>query len=362
MANEYHDDVAAAIDSAAATRRIRMTPRVDAYRAMSARLEGMGDGELVALLRRADATEGIGRACVLDIDGARVFAKSIPVTDRELEHPYSTRNLFGLPAFYHYPIGSAGFGVFREVAAHVKATEWVLQGDVDTFPLLYHHRILPLGGETLRMTDDELREYIEYWNGSDEIRTYMLARRAAPAHAVLFLEYVPHVLEDWFGAHLPELDMVTSGMERTIELLRARGVGHFDTHFGNVLTDGRQIFLTDFGMVMDEGFELDDDERAFFAAHRHYDSGRFVQSLYLPLRQLSPAVDLDHLDELVASGTLALPPAYVETLHRYRGVREIMNRVHVTLRRGDKRQGGYDDEELRRTLEAARELAPGRHR
>tara|TARA_E500000331_G_scaffold355531_1_gene411250 strand:- start:1908 stop:2102 length:195 start_codon:yes stop_codon:yes gene_type:complete len=39
-------------------------------------------------------------------------------------------------------VGSAGFGVFREVFSHTKTTNWVLLGECTAFPLMHHHRIV----------------------------------------------------------------------------------------------------------------------------------------------------------------------------------------------------------------------------
>ena len=51
----------------------------------------------------------------------------LPLTDLELQpaHRHSTANLFGLPPYYHYRIGSCGFGSWRELEAHRMTTEWV---------------------------------------------------------------------------------------------------------------------------------------------------------------------------------------------------------------------------------------------
>lgn len=71
----------------------------------------------------------------------KVFVKRIPLTDLGHENPFSARNLYSLPTFYNYGVGSAGFGAFRELFAHAKTTNWVLAGEIETFPLLSHYRI-----------------------------------------------------------------------------------------------------------------------------------------------------------------------------------------------------------------------------
>lgn len=39
---------------------------------------------------------------MIEVDGAPVLVKRIPLTDRELAHPHSTANLFGIPARWQY--------------------------------------------------------------------------------------------------------------------------------------------------------------------------------------------------------------------------------------------------------------------
>ena len=73
----------------------------------------------------------------------------------------SARNTFRLPDYYHYGVGSAGFGVSRELATHRRATEWVMNG-IESFPLLYHARVITRAApsDDLRFTLDE---YVARW-------------------------------------------------------------------------------------------------------------------------------------------------------------------------------------------------------
>ena len=83
-----------------------------------------------------------GRTTRLDVGGVPVLVKRIPLTDpeRRPEHTGSTANLFGLPAFYRYGVGSTGFGARRELATHRTTTAWVRTGVSPRFPLLHHWR------------------------------------------------------------------------------------------------------------------------------------------------------------------------------------------------------------------------------
>ena len=90
---------------------------------------------------------GIGGATLLlKGDGTPVFVKQVRLTDleRQPENVGSTANLFDLPFFCHYgvgTIGGPGFGAWRELAAHTMTTSWVLAGEHEGFPLIYHGRV-----------------------------------------------------------------------------------------------------------------------------------------------------------------------------------------------------------------------------
>jgi hypothetical protein len=65
--------------------------------------------------------QGGGIAGRKTLMGHRFSLKRLRVTAREVEASSSTRNVYGLPLFYSYGVGSADFGAFREVAGHEMA-------------------------------------------------------------------------------------------------------------------------------------------------------------------------------------------------------------------------------------------------
>ena len=52
-----------------------------------------------------------------------------------------------------------------------------------------------------------------------------------------------------------------------------------DAHFENIVSDGKEIYLTDFGLAISDEFELNVDERAFFHRHRNFDRATILTSL-----------------------------------------------------------------------------------
>ncbi len=349
-----------------------MPSRLDTHLELSKALSLMSDRNLVDMLRSAEAHAGWGFHRTIEVAGAKVFAKSLPLTQLEHEHAYSTANHFGLPTFYNYGAGSAGFGAFRELAGHVKTSEWVAGGQVDTFPLLHHHRILPVSGREQQVADAELERYVAFWGDNEQIRRYIVARQQAELEVVMFLEHVPHVLHTWLPRNPEQMSNVVAEVNSTLAFLRDRDVVHFDAHVGNIVTDGTTTYLTDFGLVLDAEFDLEADERAFLHGHRHYDPGRFIVSLAVPLRRLERDWDdatreavrerygdtelatlLGNASELVTAGHLSMPDEYIALLRRYEGAMVMMDQFFHALGDSDKAGVSYDDDALRRELERA---------
>ncbi|MGW3917776.1 hypothetical protein ACWEBX_40980, partial [Streptomyces sp. NPDC005070] len=193
----------------------------------------------------------------------------------------STANLFGLPMFYQYGVGSAGFGAWRELAAHVMTTNWVLGNAYEGFPLMYHWRVLPdsppegfadaLGG---------IDGAVEHWEGSSAVRERLEAIGASSASLVLFLEHIPRTLADWLHDHRTAaadggdgspFRWAEEALARGTAFMTSHGFVHFDAHFANVLTDGRRLYFADFGLALSSRFELTAAEAEFLSAHRLYD-------------------------------------------------------------------------------------------
>ena len=85
------------------------------HKKVSEKLAEMSDEEVVKMLQDSPRVHaGIGGTAVkLEIEEVPIFAKLISLTDFEMEHSGSTKNIFDLPTYYQYGIGSAGFGANR---------------------------------------------------------------------------------------------------------------------------------------------------------------------------------------------------------------------------------------------------------
>ncbi len=334
------------------------------YYRLSSQLAQVDKTQLESLLSGSGPTRGWGGTQVIPVGGSKVFVKRVPMTDVEHENLFSTKNLFDLPFFYNYGVGSAGFGVFRELVTHIKTTNWVLEGTAENFPLLYHYRIVPSTGAHPEIDSERHNGYIRYWNSDENIDRYMTSRSRAPYEIILFLEYIPHMLQSWLAKNMDKLETVIGEMLQTIAFLREKGVIHFDAHFGNILVDtSGKPYLTDFGLVLDKSFALSQPEKAFFNRHIDYDYAEFLENLgtyiyalfrYAPVSrrekvmrrygiedetnfgQVVPLL-LDKMEEIQAHGLMKLDARYVESVVRYRELILCMRRFYSDLRANDKK-------------------------
>ncbi|OIJ99883.1 hypothetical protein [Streptomyces monashensis] len=267
--------------------------RLATYATVATRLSLLSDRRLGEAVAAADPLgSGVGgRSAELDIDGTRVFVKRVPLTDTELrpENARSTANLFGLPTFYQYGAGSAGFGAWRELAVHVMSTNWVLGNEYEGFPLMYHWRVLP-DSPPHGFADEfgGIDGAVAHWEGSSAVRERLEAIDRSSSSLVLFLEHVPQTLADWLHDHRTAAPKggaasaylwVEEALARGTAFMSSHGLVHFDAHFANVLTDGRLLYFADFGLALSSGFELSATEAKFLSDHLAYDHCHTVSHL-----------------------------------------------------------------------------------
>ncbi|MFR9676547.1 protein kinase family protein [Streptomyces sp. TR06-5] len=259
--------------------------RLTAHGAVSTSLALCSDRTLSELVAGATPLgAGIGgKAGLLEVAGTPVFVKRLPLTDleREPRNVRSTANLFGLPAFCQYgvgSIGSPGFGAWRELAVHVMTTNWVLAAEYQGFPLMYHWRVLP---DTTPLPAElaDIERAVDYWGGVQSMRGRLRALRESSASVAVFLEHIPQNLHHWLGTRVAAGDdaadracvMVERELAAATSFMNSRGLVHFDAHFENILTDGRRLYFADFGLASSSRFELSRAESDFLDRHRTYD-------------------------------------------------------------------------------------------
>ncbi|MFE3826635.1 protein kinase family protein [Streptomyces sp. NPDC059092] len=256
--------------------------RLTARSAVSTALALHDDRALRELVDSAEPLgSGIGgKSALLEVAGTPVFVKRVPLTDleRRLGGVRSTANVFALPLFCQYGIGGPGFGAWRELAVHTMTTNWVRAGEYEGFPLMYHWRVLP---DSTPLPEElaDVERAVAYWGGGSQVRRRIEGLQRSSASLALFLEYIPQNLHRWLGRQMDAggaaadraCAMVERELEAGISFMNGRGLLHFDAHFENILTDGRRLFFTDYGLALSSRFELSQEEVDFFHRHQTYD-------------------------------------------------------------------------------------------
>jgi len=344
--------------------------RLAGYGAVATELSLLSDHRLNELVSSAvPLGSGIGgRSAELEIAGRRVFVKRVPLTDVELrpEHVRSTANVFGLPTFYQYGAGSAGFGAWRELATHTLTTHWVLGGAYAGFPLMYHWRVLP-DSPPEGFTDEfgGVDGAVAHWEGSPAVRDRLEAIGRSSAGLVLFLEHVPHTLADWLaergdaavtdGGPDSPYTWAEKALARGTAFMSAHGLVHFDAHFANILTDGHRLYFADFGLALSSRFDLAADETEFLANHLTYDRCHTVAHLLrqhlldeLPGATERAAFLRDWIDGRRPGG---LPPAIAALLDRHARPAVVLDGFHRRLLTESKRTP-FPAAEIERALAA----------
>lgn len=166
------------------------------YFQLSSQIAQLDNAQLHSLFDNCQSSLGFGLTHTVVLGQSQVFVKRIPVTTIEYDNLFSTKNLYDLPTYFNYGLGSAGLGVaglgvFRELVIHIKTTQWVLEEVIATFPLMYHYRIMPFSGQRIDVDRERLKGFVEYWGNSANVGNYMVDRASASHELVLFLEHIP---------------------------------------------------------------------------------------------------------------------------------------------------------------------------
>ncbi|WP_439379248.1 hypothetical protein [Amycolatopsis lexingtonensis] len=287
-------------------------------------------GDVLAAARPLGTGIG-GSTWLLRVEGEPVFVKRVALTDVERRHEGSTADLYGLPPWYHYGVGSAGFSAWRELEAHLLTSEWPRSGQCAHFPLLHHWRILP----GLPRPHTELDRDVAFWHYDPGVRRRLEALDSATTDLVLFLEHLPHGLAGWLDEHPDGIALAGRDFRTISGFLAGQGVQHFDAHFANILTDGERLYLTDFGLAAFPGFALSGAEAEFLAQHHSHDRAYLLTRLVNRIVRSHPG-DRDR-DEFV---------------ERHTPLAAVVNEFYVSLH-GTSRKTPYPAEEIAQQLDRA---------
>jgi hypothetical protein len=336
----------------------------------------MSDADVSRLLTSAVAQGGGigGETAVVTVGGIPVFTRRLALTAREQEpgHLRSTANLFGLPTYCHYGVGAPSTGAWRELRAHEVVSQWVLDGTCDGFPLLHHWRVLPQ--DPPRGLDcaehGDVDTWVAFWHDSDAVRQRLEALSEASTDLVLFLEHVPQDLVTWLAdrhAEGPEvvdaaLDSVVTQLVHTARCMASNGLRHFDAHLRNIVVDGDQLYLTDFGLAASSAFSVSVEEADFLHRHAEHDLAYVVTelvnwvvtSLTDVARTWTHPLERNDYVRACAGGHAPpeLLPATAAMVRRFAPVAAVMNDFYFDLH-GRSRRTLYPEEHVRMACRTA---------
>ena len=199
----------------------------------------------------------------------------------------------------------------------------------------------------------------------------MIERRRASNTIVLCLEYIPTVLHDWLDDDVKKIDMYLEQITKTIDFLGSHKIIHFDAHDNNILTDGKRIYLSDFGLVLDNEFALTDKERTFFDNNSYYDYGHIYSNIINYLmgkifsefsdeKKLEYKIDRNNKVELISNvynrlddicKEFNLKRSYVDKLRQYKLILIPYTRFMSEIRKNNKKDTIFPNDEIKYGLD-----------
>lgn len=328
-----------------------LSKRTEKYTLVSNALTCLSNQQLQQILSSGkEMYTGIGGTSVqIEIENISVFVKKVPITELELKSDnfMSTANIFKLPMCYQYGIGSAGFSAWRELAAHIMTTNWVISGKCPNFPILYSWRIIPnYSSKTDLSYWESTEKYLAYWENNKSIKERIHALNSSSTSVLLFLEHFPknlhQYLKEVLSSSIAELDSIkhlkriTKSFETVLKFMHEKGFLHMDAHFHNILADEDDIYLSDFGLALSEQFDLSMTEHNFLKYHEHYD--RCSYSINLLHGVLTTYGGKEHWDKtlndyLSNKLSIKLPEKINEILYKNAPIAEKMHAFYKQIQK-----------------------------
>ncbi|SPR13420.1 hypothetical protein [Orientia tsutsugamushi] len=153
-------------------------------------------------------------------------------------------------------------------------------------------------------------------------------------------------MHEWLGAQIAKgcdsaetaVVFVDEQLKATNKHMNACGLMHFDAHFENILTDGKQLYLSDFGLALSSKFDLTPAETEFLKQHHSYDQAcAAVSLLHCIIISLFGKGHWEiRLREYLAGELSNVPPAINTIINRYAPIALIMDEFFQKLQKKSK--------------------------
>lgn len=173
-----------------------------------------------------------------------------------------------------------------ELTMHIKTTNWVLEGKIKHFIMMYHYRIIKKENHIIdNIQKENINKKVETkWNGNKNIKKYLIERLNAPYEIIVVMEYFPITLNEWLKQDITNVYSYKKQIYPLLNFLQEQHVIHFDSHSKNfVVSKEGIIYMIDFGLVLDLEFNLTKEEIKFFNKNTMFDYGLSIMNILLPL-------------------------------------------------------------------------------
>jgi hypothetical protein len=229
--------------------------KINKYNKLNTELSYLSNDKINNLITETK-TKAWGITQIIKINKQNIFLKIIPLAKLFYENKFDTSNIYKLPAYYNYGMGSAGCNPWRELLLHIKTTNWVLEKKCSFFPLLYHYRIIKNNNKNfVTGLDDRL---MKRWDNNKSIKKYLNDRKNSEYKIILFMEYIPYVAGKYLEKNPIFIENFYYQASKIIKFLNSNGIFHNDAHLFNYIIDkNKKLYLTDFGLSLDKTFVLD---------------------------------------------------------------------------------------------------------
>lgn len=240
--------------------------RYDLYNKLSNKLVTLTDKELLELTNIKSEIKKWGDHGVIKLEGNNIFFKKLPLSDKFALNQFNTKNLYNIPVNCNYGFGSAGINPWRELITHIKTSNFVLTRVIENFPLLYYYRIIKDDSHNFETGMNE--KLLERFNFK-KYHLYLEERAKCSYKIIMFLEYIPNMLFKFINNDINYVKYFFKESTKILDFLQTNGILHLDTHWGNYLVDNNgKLYLTDFGIVLDKNFDLDEKEKLFMKKNK----------------------------------------------------------------------------------------------
>lgn len=274
------------------------------YYELNNKLSYLSNDEIKKMIinNKIDKYKKWGLNKIITFNEHKIFIKAIPLSKLFKDNPFNTSNLYDLPVYYNFGFGSAGINPYRELLLHIKTTNYILLNKCEFFPLLYHYRIIEDDDNDNINSGLDL---MKYWDNDENIKIYLKDRIKSKHKIVFFLEYIPYVAYHYLENNRNFISNFYEQSNEIIKFCNKNGILHNDAHLGNfIIDDNKKVYLTDFGLSLDEEFKLDKNEKKFMKYNHKNDYYYIIKNIihhyfdlnYKKLRDKHKLNELNKLD------------------------------------------------------------------